>query len=168
MPVMNAISAARLAVVEAKAASTLGLNAVAAAARLGTEQASQAYQLAKQILQNKAVDLAPALILLEVAAINEGVAAYLAEETAAAATEREVAAKAQAAFEDVKAKYDAQARGESSVYLNNLRMTGNTVYSPDDMRAAAAGDVEGAVRRSLDAANAASASAVGIALGQSN
>ena len=165
---MNAISAARLAVVEAKAASTLDLHAVAAAARLGTEQASQAYQLAKQILQNKAVDLAPALILLEVAAINEGVAAYLDEETAAAATEREVAAKAQAAFEDVKAKYDAQARGESSVYLNNLRTTRNTVYSPDDMRAAAAGDVEGAVRRALNAANAAAASAVGTALGQSN
>ena len=73
MPIAEALSAAQEAVVKAEAAASVDIGTAEATAVLGTAQATVAYQLAMQILQDKVVDLAPVLIALEVAAINEGI-----------------------------------------------------------------------------------------------
>ena len=88
-----------------KPLSNVDIGAAEASALLGTAQATVAYQLAMQILQDKVVDLAPVLIALEVAAINEGIAAYLAEQKLSMSIEKDVETKTASAFEQVEAAF---------------------------------------------------------------
>jgi hypothetical protein len=105
MSIADALSAAQEAVAKAEGAASVDIGAAEATAVLGTAQATVAYQLAMQILQNKVVDLAPVLIALEVAAINEGIAAYLAEQELSLSIEKDVEAKTVSAFEQVEAAF---------------------------------------------------------------
>lgn len=106
MAIADALSAAQEAVVKAETAADLDIGTAETSAGLGTAQASVAYQLAMQILQDQEVELAPALIALEIAAINEGIAAYLAEQELAMATERDLETKTALAFEQVHAAFE--------------------------------------------------------------
>ena len=105
MAIAGALRAAQEAVVKAETAVNLDIGTAEASAVLGTAQASVAYQLAMQILQDQAVELAPALIAVEIAAINEGIAAYLAEQELSMATEKDVETKVASAFEQVEAAF---------------------------------------------------------------
>jgi hypothetical protein len=91
------IAAARLSVAQAEAAAGADVATGESDAASGAAQASAAYELAIQILRDGVVELAPALLALEVAAISEGIAAYLASEEQAALIEKEVFARAGAA-----------------------------------------------------------------------
>jgi hypothetical protein len=102
MSIADALRAAQEAVAEAEAAATLDSNTAAATVALGTAQATAAYQLVMQILQDKVVELAPALITLEIAAINEGIAAYLAEQELSIGIEKELETKTALAFAQVQ------------------------------------------------------------------
>lgn len=112
MPIADALSAAQEAVVKAEAAAAVDIGTAEGSAVLGTAQATVAYQLAMQILQDKVVDLAPVLIALEVAAINEGIAAYLAEQELSMSIERDVETKSVSAFEQVEAAFE---KSENSI-----------------------------------------------------
>lgn len=113
MPIADALSAAQEAVVKAEAAAFVDIGAAEASAVLGTAQATVAYQLAMQILQDKVVDLAPVLIALEVAAISEGIAAYLAEQKLSMSIEKDVETKTASAFEQVETAFK---KSEKSIH----------------------------------------------------
>lgn len=113
MPITDAISEAQLSVVKAKAAATLDVGTGEASADLGTAQASVAYQLVIQILQDKVVELAPALIAVEIAAINEGIAAYVAEQELSITIERQLETKTSAVCEQVSAGFAAYEKDET-------------------------------------------------------
>lgn len=102
MPIADALRVAQEAVLKAETAVTLDIGTVEASAMLGTTEASVAYQLVMQILQDKVVELAPVLIAVEIAVINEGIAAYLSEQELSLATERDVETKTAFAFEQVE------------------------------------------------------------------
>lgn len=103
--IADALRKAQEAVAKAEAAAALDIGTGEVTALLGTAQATDAYQLVIQILQNKEVDLAPALIAVEIAAISEGIAAYLAEQELSMLTERNLEAKALSAFEKVQVEF---------------------------------------------------------------
>ena len=113
MSIADALSAAQEAVAKAEAAASVDIGTAEGSAVLGTAQATVAYQLAMQILQDKVVDLAPVLIALEVAAINEGIAAYLAEQELSKSVERDVETKTASAFEQVEAAFQ---NSENSIH----------------------------------------------------
>lgn len=110
MTIADALKAAQEAVVKAEAAADLDIGTAETSAVLGTAQASIAYQLAMQILQDQAVELAPALIAVEIAAINEGIASYLAEQELSMATERELETKMALAFAQVQAAFETDTK----------------------------------------------------------
>ncbi len=117
MSIADAVSEAQLAVVKAEAAAALDIGSGEASAELGTVQASVAYQLVIQILQDKVVELAPALIAVEVAAINEGIAAYLAEQELSIAIEKDIQAKTEFAFDQVQASFETDRQDVSLEFL---------------------------------------------------
>ena len=93
MSIADALRAAQDAVAKAEAAANLDSGTVEASVVLPTTQATVAYQLVMQILQDKVVELAPVLIALEIAAVNEGLAAYLAEQELSIAIEKDLETK---------------------------------------------------------------------------
>jgi hypothetical protein len=154
MSIADAIAAAQFAVTEAEAAATLDVDTGEASATLCTTQATESYQLAVQILQNKTVELAPVLITLELAAISEGIAAYLAEETLAYTIEREVMMRAEAAFEKTAKAYEAGVEQEAAIYQTDI--TREVVASQAGMK----GDANVTVSRAIEIARSAAASAI--------
>jgi hypothetical protein len=118
MTIADALSAAQEAVVKAITAADVDIGTAETSAVLGTAQASVAYQLAMQILQDQAVELAPALITVEIAAINEGIAAYLAEKELSMATERDLETKTAQAFEQVQAAFETTTKDLDLELLN--------------------------------------------------
>ncbi|HEX8175064.1 MAG TPA: hypothetical protein VF543_08095 [Pyrinomonadaceae bacterium] len=159
MSIADAIAAAQLAVTEAEAAATLDMTTVETTATLCTTQATEAYQLAVQILKNKTVELAPVLIALEVAAINEGIAAYLAEETLAYTIEREVMTRVEAAFEKTASDYEADTKLEATIYQADITLEA-AIYQAE---AGLEGDADATVNRAIELAKAAAASALKVA-----
>lgn len=151
----SAVAAAQLAVAQAEAAAAVDVGAGEAAATLGVAQATEAYQLATQILKNKAVQLAPALIALEVLAINEGIAAYLAEQTAAAAVARLVQTAAESAFAGVQQAYETFARLDSSTYQDDLARDEQTLTAEPPGDLSAPGAVSGALEAARSGVSAA-------------
>jgi len=119
MAIADALSAAQEAVVKAETAADLDLGTAETSALLGTAQASIAYQLAMQILQDQEVELAPALITVEIAAINEGIAAYLAEQELSMATEKDLETKTALAFEQVHTTFETDTK-DLNLELQNL------------------------------------------------
>lgn len=99
----DASAAAAQGVAEAEAAAAAGVAAAEAAATLGDAQAAAAYELTMAILQDGQVELIPALLALVATAIEEGIAAYLAEQ-----------ASAKAAFAEAEATYQADVNEISS------------------------------------------------------
>ena len=110
MSIGHALTDAQLAVAKAESAAAVDIGTGEASASVGTAQASVAYQLVIQILQDKVVELAPALIAVEIAAINEGIAAYLAEQELSVAIEKDLQAKTDLAFEQTETNYHAERR----------------------------------------------------------
>lgn len=102
-PLTDGASAAAQAVAEAEAAAAEGVATAEAAAALGDAQAAEAYELTMAILQGGQVELIPALLALVATSIEEGIAAYLAEQAAA-----------KVAFEEAEATYQAYAKEISS------------------------------------------------------
>ena len=63
--------------------------------------------------------MAPALIAVEIAAINEGIAAYLAEQELSMATERDLETKTALAFQQVHAAFETDKK-DLNLELQNL------------------------------------------------
>jgi hypothetical protein len=103
--VQAAIAAANQAVASAQAAARTDTALGEAAAAQGDAQAQEAYLLTKSILEDDAVELIPALLALEATAIMEGLAAYVAEQTAAAAALVAVQTQAGVALSNVSEAY---------------------------------------------------------------
>ncbi|HBB88611.1 MAG TPA: hypothetical protein DC047_13450 [Blastocatellia bacterium] len=159
MSIADALSTAQLAIVQAEAAVTLDTGTGEASAALGTAQAGVAYQLVIQILQDKVVELAPALIAVEIAAINQGIAAYLAEQELSTIIERDVEAKTASAFEDIQANYDADSHSVSTEFQVEIireSLTYNTALESGSNLSAAIeavlAEVDAAVRLALETA----------------
>jgi hypothetical protein len=157
MSVAAAIAAAQLAVAKGESVAAIDVGTGEASAALGVAQATAAYQLVIEILQNKVVELAPALIALEVAAISEGIAAYLAEQELSATIEKEVQASASASFAQTEASYEAERQQELSAFRTDVALE-RTALGPVE-----GADAAGAVRAALDQADAAVRAALGMA-----
>ncbi|HEV2913207.1 MAG TPA: hypothetical protein VGX92_07815 [Pyrinomonadaceae bacterium] len=161
MSVDAAIIAAQAAVAKGEAVSAVDVGAGEASAALGVAQATAAYQLVIQILQDKVVELAPALIAIEVAAISEGIAVYLAEQQLSATIEKELQANASAVFAQTQASYEAEQQQEIAALRSDVALESKALGAVPDERAAR--DVAGTVRSALDQADAAVSSALAAA-----
>lgn len=162
MSIADAIAAARSSVAQAEAAVAAGVSSVDVDAAWGTTQAQAAYQLAIQILRDKVVELAPALLALEAAAIGKGIATYLEDESHAAVIEKEVFAEAEAAARQLKLASEKAAVGEEAA----ARADTARVQALSHVGTEPAADVRGAVRDALARVDAAVAAAVTAGVGQ--
>lgn len=160
-PVADAIAAAQFAVSQGEAAALLDVDTGEGSVAAVTTQARAAYQLVIEILQNGQVELAPALIALEIAAISEGVAAYLAEQTTAAAIERAVQAKTAQVNQEIAPAYQAFVQSEGATYLADVEWNFAT-YQEYIKRS---GSISAVMREALDRATSGVRDALGEATG---
>lgn len=114
--VAKAEAAATVTVTMAEAASLVDVALAEAIATLGDAQAETAYQLTISILKDGEVELIPALIALELAAIAEGLAAYAAEQEAAAAAFKLSGASEQIAFSLAGDTFNKDSQNVSNEY----------------------------------------------------
>lgn len=145
MSIAAAIAAARSSVAQAESAAAADVSSGEADAAWGATQAQAAYQLAIQILRDKTVELAPALLALEAAAIGKGIATYLEDEAQAAVIEKEVFAEAEAAARQLKLASEKAAVGEEAA----TRADTARVPALSHVGIELAADVRGIVREAL-------------------
>ncbi len=156
MSIAAAIAAARLSVAQAESAAAADVSSVEAAAAWGSAQARVAYQLAIQILRGKVVELAPALVELEAAAVGQGIATYLEDLASAAVIEKKVFAAAEAAARRLTVASETEASGVEAA----SRTDAAWVLAVAQTGVEPAADVRGAVGEALGRAKSAVAAAI--------
>lgn len=162
MSIADAIAAARSSIAQAESAAAADVSSGEADATWGTTQAQAAYQLAIQILRDKTVELAPALLELEAAAIGKGIATYLEDEAQAAVIEKKVFAEAEAAARQLRLASEKAAVGEEAA----SRADAARVQALSHVGIEPAADVRGAVREALARVKVAVAAAVAAGVDQ--